>query len=642
MSLFPLNKQATLRHMGRSAQLAGDAFIAAASFIAAHLLRFDGWPPVADSHRMFLLLPYIVSGRLAMNWMSGVYRRIWRYVNVLDAVLLVRAAASLSAVLLLLRAVFAWHPIRLVYLTVPIGTILIDFVLVTGGMIGLRVLRRMQFETEVRASSPAAHSSRRVLLVGAGNAGIMAVKEITSRPDLGLNPVGFVDDDSSKWSTILFNVPVLGATNDLPRLVAKLDVDLVIITMASAPRQTITRIVNLCEAVSVPVQIIPGLYEILSSQVSVSRMRAVEIEDLLGRNPINVAEWRRDTEHIYCGKTILVTGAGGSIGSELCRQLTVLKPSSLILLDKDEFGVFEIERELRPQCSANAVQLIPVICDIRQESQLWQIFLRYSPDVVFHAAAHKHVPLMEANPSEAVRNNVGGAISLLNCCERCAPERVVFVSTDKAVNPTNVMGATKRVTELLLQARARSGRTPVRYAGVRFGNVLGSRGSVVPVFREQIRAGGPVTVTHPDMVRYFMTIPEAAQLIIEAGSIGTNGQLFLLDMGEPVRVLDMARDMIRLSGFEPGKDIPILFTGLRPGEKLREELLIEAEGVEMTKYERIFVAPALDVNIEQFQESVTQLMELARLSQDQDVVRNLAGMNLGYHPAPSAQAANVS
>jgi FlaA1/EpsC-like NDP-sugar epimerase len=368
----------------------------------------------------------------------------------------------------------------------------------------------------------------------------------------------------------------------------------------------------------------------LVDHVTVSDVRSVEIEDLLGRDTIDLKSWFAATEDIYGNKRILVTGAGGSIGRELCRQLITLNPASILLLDKDENAVFEAEMELREVAAGRSIELQPIIGDLRTERRLEKIFEKFAPHVVFHAAAHKHVPLMEQNPSEAVLNNIVGTATLLEMCARHHTLKCVMVSTDKAVNPTSVMGATKRVSELMFQAQAARDSGGCQYSCVRFGNVLGSRGSVVPHFREQIKRGGPVTVTHPDMVRYFMTIPEAAQLIIQAGALGTKGEIFLLDMGEPVRVVDLARDMIQLSGLRLGEDIEIKFTGLRPGEKMKEELLIAEEGASSTQYEKIFVAPPLRYDFAQLGFWVRRLGNAANEGDDAAVYEIFADMNIGF------------
>jgi FlaA1/EpsC-like NDP-sugar epimerase len=626
--------------LSRRVQMAIDGMIAALSFFLAHVLRFDGLPPGEDGHRMVFLLPYLIAARLFVNYYTGIYKRIWRYVSISDGSQLAQTVGIVSAILLSLRLLY--EEVNSL-LTVPIGTIVIDFVLTTCGMLGVRLLWRVLCENASRARARRATLHQRALLVGAGDSGVMAAREIARRPDLGLRVCGFVDDEPGKRNSIIQGVRVLGGTGDLPRLTEMLQIDQIIITIANAKRKTLQRVLELGEAAGVPVRIIPGLYEIIGNHVTISNVRPVEIEDLLGRDTIDVEAWLEASQRSYVGRRVLVTGAGGSIGRELCRQLSILKPASIILLDKDENSVFEAERELRATLQNNgnrSTEVVPVICDLRIMQRLRRVFARHLPQVVFHAAAHKHVPLMEHNAAEAVLNNIVGAQRLLDVCAEFNVQRCVLVSTDKAVNPTNIMGATKRVAELLFQKQAlwlNGGRC---YSGVRFGNVLGSRGSVVPIFREQIKNGGPITVTHPEVERYFMTIPEAAQLIIQAGALGRQGEIFVLDMGEPVKMLDLAKDMIRLSGLTLGEDIDIEFTGLRPGEKLKEELLIAEEGTQTTMHEKIFVAPPLQYDFQRLDNWVSQLVQAAELGEDEELYRIFSAMGIGFRPQQRKLASN--
>lgn len=617
--------------LSRRVQMAIDATITIFSFVAAHILRFDGWPPGIEDDRMFLVLPYLVIARLFANYMLGLYLRVWRYVSIPDGIHLAGSVGVVSAILLTLRLSFEGvNP----FLLVPIGIIIIDFLLTTSVMLCARLFWRVTCENAARAKTTSQGRRLRTLLIGAGDAGIMTAREITRRRDLGMSVCGFLDDDPSKHKSVIQGVSVLGGTADLPLIVRTNRVDQVIITMANAHRKTIRRLVDLCETADVPVKIIPGLYEILGNQVTISNVRPVEIEDLLGRDTIDVDSWLEASQSSYQGRRVLITGAGGSIGRELCRQLATLDPASIVLLDKDENAVFEAERDLRAAFSDKNIQIVPVICDLRQAARLRNVFSRHLPQVVFHAAAHKHVPLLESNASEAVLNNITGTLRLLECAAEFNVNRCVMVSTDKAVNPTNIMGATKRVAELMFQAEAirlnvNSSRNR-HYSCVRFGNVLGSRGSVVPIFREQIRQGGPVTVTHPDVERYFMTIPEAAQLIIQAGAMGQRGEIFLLDMGEPVKVVDLAKDMIRLSGLTIGEDVDIEFTGLRPGEKLKEELLIADEGAKTTRYEKIFVAPPLQYDFVRLPDWVARLTRAAEAGDDLTIHDLFSAMKIGF------------
>src|SRR5262245_6513250 len=619
--------------LNRQVQMAIDSAIAILSFLLAHFLRFDGWPPGIDADRMLLALPVITPARLTVNYRSGIYSRVWRYVSIPDAAQLSYSIGLISAIMTALRLAFPGiYPM----LTVPISVIVTDFILTTSMTLGARLLWRVTCEKAARAQTRANGAQLRALLVGAGEVGIMAAREIGRRRDLGLQVCGFVDDDPNKRGAVIQGVQVIGDTSEIPSIARAHRIDQVIITMANARRKTVRRILDLCEAAAVPVKIVPALYEILGDHVTVSDLRPVEIEDLLGRNAINVEAWLEASQRSYRGKRVLITGAGGSIGRELCRQIATLEPASIILLDKDENSVFEAELELRRAGGARNVEIVPVICDLRIDARLRGVFSRRLPQVVFHAAAHKHVPLLESNASEAVLNNIGGTIRLLECVRPFKIERCVMVSTDKAVHPTHIMCQTKRVSELLFQEQAT--KLSGHYSCVRFGNVLNSRGSVVPIFREQIKQGRPVTVTHPDVERYFMTIPEAAQLIIQAGALGQRGEIFLLDMGEPVKVIDLAKDMIRLSGLTLGEDIDIQFTGLRPGEKLKEELLIAEEGARTTRFEKIFVAPPLQYDFSRLDRWVVDLTAAAEAGDDAAIYKIFSEMGIGFSPALSKNA----
>jgi FlaA1/EpsC-like NDP-sugar epimerase len=621
--------------LSRRVQIVIDALICVTSFVIAHLLRFDGWPPGMDKDRLLLLLPYLLVARIGVNYLMGLYRRVWRYISIEDGIHLAGSIGIVSFVMLAIRLILA-NQIRI--LTVPISIVIMDFMLTVVGMLVARLSWRITVENASRVRHSADGRRLRTLLIGAGDAGIVALREIVRREDLGLKVIGFLDDNPSKLKTVIQSVPVLGATAQLEQVVKTHRVDQIIITIANAQRRAIRRIIELCDRTGLPVKIIPALFEILGNRVTVSNVRGVEIEDLLGRDSINIDEWLEGNRTVYRGKRILVTGAGGSIGRELCRQLMILEPESILILDKDENAVFEAERDLRSQGASEpplTPKIIPLISDLRFEAQLQRVFERYRPQIVFHAAAHKHVPLMESNAAEAVLNNIIGTGRLLEAAAGAGVERCVMVSTDKAVNPTNIMGATKRVAELMFQARAweaeRAGLT-TSYSCVRFGNVLGSRGSVIPIFREQIRQGGPLTVTDPDVERYFMTIPEAAQLIIQAGAMGRKGEIYLLDMGEPVRLVDLARDMIRLSGLIPDEDIEIRFTGLRPGEKLREELLIAEEGAQTTCFEKIFIAPPLEYDFQQLASQIAELDRAATAGREDLIYDIFSRMGIGFRP----------
>lgn len=457
----------------------------------------------------------------------------------------------------------------------------------------------------------------RVLIAGAGVAGTMVAREIQEHHALGLSLAGFVDDDPDKLGKHILNKPVLGTLEEIPVLTRKLTLDRVLICVPSAPGKVIRRIVQKCEEAEVEFKIVPGIFEILSDKVKVSRMREVQVEDLLRRKPI-ISDLKAIKEYIV-GEVVLVTGAAGSIGSELSRQISDLNPRTLVVLDNEETNLFELELELA-QRHPNS-KLETVLSDIRDTEKIKRVFEDFRPNVVFHAAAYKHVPMMERFPEEAVITNVLGTKNVAEVSKECGVKRFVFISSDKAVNPTSVMGASKRIAEMIVGNLSEKRAT--RFVIVRFGNVLGSRGSVVPIFRKQILRGGPITVTHPDMIRYFMTVPEAAQLVIQAGSMGSGNEIFVLDMGEPVKIVDLAKDLIKLSGLNPETDIDIEFVGIRPGEKLHEELFTERESLDATKNERIFLAKAEEVDKKLLETQLSNLFQSAGSLDREGVLRTL-------------------
>jgi len=467
------------------------------------------------------------------------------------------------------------------------------------------VLRRLHGEAQERRARAAGIERHRVLLIGAGEAGVLVAREIANRPDLGLHVVGFLDDDRRKVGTSIGGVTVLGTTRQLGAVAERKRARRALITIANASGPEIRRIVALCRDAELETKIIPGIYEIVGDKVNLSRIREVAIEDLLGREPVQL-----DEEVVGLSirsRVVMVTGAGGSIGSELCRQVCRFGPERLVLVERFENALFEIHRELT--ASFPQVMIEPRIADVCDAHRMDHVFAACRPEVVFHAAAHKHVPMMEWNPGEAIKNNVGGTRIVGDLADKYEVQRFVLVSTDKAVNPTSVMGASKRVAEIYLQALSQ--RSSTRFVTVRFGNVLGSAGSVIPIFRDQIAKGGPVTVTHPEMRRYFMTIPEACQLVMQAGAMGAGGEIFILDMGEPVKIVDLARDLIVLSGLRPDQDIEIRFSGVRPGEKLFEELSTDAENADRTRHPKVFTGRIKPHEWEVVVRGVEALLELA-------------------------------
>jgi FlaA1/EpsC-like NDP-sugar epimerase len=518
--------------------------------------------------------------KLLIFYWFGLYRQFWRYASVDELVLvgLATAVGEIVTAALLFAVVLPLSGSGTFPRSIPFIDGLLTLLVVGGPRFAVRLAEQKR-ERDRRHGRW--EPEKPVLVMGAGSAGAMIVKEMRANPQLGLEPIGFLDDDANKHGVRIFGVPVLGSRDDIPDLVEKYGAAEVIIAMPTAPGSAIREILAICSEAKIQARTIPGLYDILSGQVSVSQLRNVDIEDLLRRDPVQT-DVTAVSEMLH-GCRVMVTGAGGSIGSELCRQIARCKPEALILVGHGENSIFSITNELRWHWPQLAVE--QVIADVRDLDRLRQVFEAFQPDTVFHAAAHKHVPLMETNVADAVTNNVKGTVNLLQLAESRRVGRFVFISTDKAVNPSSVMGATKRVAELLVQASA--ARSGLPYVAVRFGNVLGSSGSVVPLFREQIARGGPITITHPDVRRYFMTIPEAVQLVLQAATLGQGGEVFVLDMGAPIRIEDLAKDLIELSGLELGRDVDIVYTGLRPGEKLFEELSAAGEQYVPTRHEKI-------------------------------------------------------
>lgn len=604
-------------YLSRGVQYALDLTALVVAFALAYLLRFDFEVPQEYLLPALVQLPLVVALQFVVIISLGIYNFVWRYVGMTEVRTFLRAAVYSSLPLVLLRLSV---PDSLALLRIPRSIILTDIVLAYGGLLALRLLRRGLFERQERTRWEDGSENRRrkpVLLVGAGRAGLMAVREIRGHGNAELELIGFVDDAAEKQGSLIGGLKVLGTTHEISHLTAKYKVEQVVITMADVPASTIRRIVTSCDRAGVPVRIIPSYYEILDGRVSIGRFREVQIEDLLGREPVRLDEARIGT--LLTGKSVLLSGAGGSIGSEMALQIARFDPQRLILLERAEGALFEIDREVRelwPQLEVHAV-----VADAGDADRVRAIMERTRPQAVFHAAAHKHVPLMESQASEAIKNNAFSTQVLAKAAAEVSAEVFVLVSTDKAVRPASIMGASKRLAELIVQDLDHE-YPETRFLAVRFGNVLGSSGSVVPVFRRQIERGGPVTVTHPDATRYFMTPSEAAQLVLEAGAIGDGGAILILDMGEPVRISDLARDMIRLSGFKPDTDIPIVFTGLRPGEKLNEELELSGEIIDRTTHPKVFIGKLEAYPRAQLQQALASLRELIRQGDD-DGIRGL-------------------
>ncbi|NLU50741.1 MAG: polysaccharide biosynthesis protein [Syntrophomonadaceae bacterium] len=573
--------------------LVTDAVLINLAVYGALLLRFEGHIEPGYLANYFSLIPLVTVVTLLFLFATRLYHRIWEYASIGEMLAVVQATTCSMAAIVLVIYFFGLPKLpRSVYI---LSWMLMN-IFIGASRIWWRVFRDYWLKETMR-------DARRVLIVGAGDAGALLSREIRNNPQLKLRPVGFIDDDRKKQRRMLHGIPVLGARQNIPRAVADFQVDEIIIAMPSVSGRETREIIDICKKTPARVRILPPADQYINGGSLLARLREVEMEDLLRREPVEI-----DLDAIagyLSGKTVLVTGAGGSIGSELCRQAARFAPDRLVLVDNSENNLFEIDIELRAEYPD--ITISAELADVRDKEKVERLFQKYRPAVVFHAAAYKHVPMMELHPAEALRNNVLGTKNVAEAADRYGAGTFILISTDKAVNPTSVMGATKRIAEMVIQSIARDSST--RFAAVRFGNVLGSRGSVVPLFKKQIANGGPVTVTHPDMRRYFMTIPEAVQLVIQAGAMTKGGEIFVLDMGEPVKIVDLAEDLIRLSGLRPGEDIEITFTGIRPGEKLYEELMTPEEGMDATTHERIWIAHADGLDTEKVENVLLTRLE---------------------------------
>jgi FlaA1/EpsC-like NDP-sugar epimerase len=592
-------------------QLAVDAVLIAAAWYFAFQLRFDFQVPPFYETMLRETIVFVVAIKLAVFVAFGFYQRWWRYVSTRD---MWRALAAVAvASVLAIASVYFFYPVE--RLRLPRGVALVDPLLLLAFVAGSRLLARTVIE---RPKGGIVARGRKVLIVGAGDAGRLIVQELQRSKLVSSTPIGLVDDDPRKRGMRLLGVRVLGTTDDLSHILRDNRPDEVLIAVPSAPGEFRRRIVEMASAERVPVKTLPGLHELIAGDLDLAtQIRPVQVEDVLGREPVEID--LPSVASYLAGKTVLVTGAGGSIGSELCRQIARVKPARLVLVDSAETPLFEIERELVEEREFPAS--VPVLADCGNRAKLRQVFERYRPEVVFHAAAYKHVPLMEANPVESVRNNVLASRCVADVAVEFGAERFVLVSTDKAVNPKTVMGQSKALCEWVVETYGHRDDVPTRFVAVRFGNVLGSSGSVVPIFRRQLERGGPLTVTHPEMTRYFMTIPEASSLVVQAGAIGGRGEVYVLDMGEPVRIIDLAENMIRLSG---RNDVRIEFVGARPGEKLHEQLWNDGETVHPTPYPKISRATRAPVDATWLEDELNALDRLVAEGDTLELVSRLA------------------
>ncbi len=559
-------------------------------------------------------LPYYILASLVIFFLARMYSTMWSVAGVREALHVV-AACGLAPLVQIAG-------MGLLQLSVPRSFFLVSFAALCAEELGIRLSYRVVISLFGNHSKKAA---KRIMIVGAGTSGSVILKEMTTSSLVNGCVVCFVDDDKNKAGKFLNGVPVAGNRNDIPRLAEEYKIDEIYIAIPSASAKERKAIIEICRETGCQVKILPGIYQLINGEVSIAKLRNVEIEDLLGRDPIRVN--LDEIMGYVSGKVVLVTGGGGSIGSELCRQVASHNPKQLIIFDIYENNAYDIQLELKEKYPD--LDLVVLIGSVRNTHRIETVFEKYRPDIVYHAAAHKHVPLMEDSPNEAIKNNVFGTYKTAKAADKYGTSRFVLISTDKAVNPTNIMGASKRMCEMVVQMM--NARSKTDFVAVRFGNVLGSNGSVIPLFKKQIEQGGPVTVTHPDIIRYFMTIPEAVSLVLQAGAYARGGEIFVLDMGEPMKILDLAKNLIRLSGYTPDVDIPIVFTGLRPGEKLYEELLMNEEGMQDTPNKLIHIGKPIEFDMERFEGQLEELYVTA--NEDGDGIREDVMRIVGtYHP----------
>ena len=553
------------------------------------------WPIYFGDDFLKSVLPYSIC-LVGLFYLFKLYKSLWQYASISE-LLNVLKACVIGGLMLFLVINPILH-INFDVILMPFYILLLVF-FIGGIRFAYRVVRRdRRFTLQLQSKS----KWKNVLIVGGGDAGSTVIRELQINEDVKLRPVGVIDDDKSKQGRTLHGVDVVGTRHDIVRVVEEKNVDEILVSIPSMNGKEMKQILDICQKTPCKLKTMPGLYQLINGEVDIRKIRDVEIEDLLGRDPVETN--LEEISNFIHGKVVLVTGGGGSIGSELCRQIASFNPKTLIIVDIYENSAYDIQNELKAMYG-KGLDLKVIIASVRDFSRIRQIFNQYHPQIVYHAAAHKHVPLMEASPQEAIKNNVFGTLNVAKCAHEFKVSRFVLISTDKAVNPTNIMGASKRLAEMIIQSLNEHSRC--EYVAVRFGNVLGSNGSVIPLFKRQIENGGPITVTHPDIIRYFMTIPEAVELVLQAGAMARGGEVFVLDMGEPVKIVDLAKGLIRLSGLELGKDIDIKYTGLRPGEKMFEELLLSEEGLLKTANKKIFIGRPPVESFETLQHHLDQL-----------------------------------
>ena len=587
-----------------------DIFLITLSGFLALYIRYDFRFSNMDMQYVdyeILYLPVSIIVTLVLFVLFKLYRSVWRFASSAE-LLNVIGACTASMILQIIG-------MSLLHLRMPVSYYLMKYVILIAGVGTVRFAYRILRIFQERRLFGEKDARKNTMIIGGGEAGAMIIKEFQNSSYLNQKICCVIDDNPAKQGKYLRGIKIMGGRGDIFRLVRELKIEEIIVAMPSAPRSEVKEILNICKETECELRVLPGLYQMIKGEVSISQLRKVEIEDLLGRDPIRVQ--LDEIMGYVAGKVILVTGGGGSIGSELCRQLAAHEPKKLIIFDIYENNAYDIQQELKNKYPD--LDLVVLIGSVRNTHRINSVFEKYRPDIVYHAAAHKHVPLMEDSPNEAIKNNVFGTYKTAMAADRYGARRFVLISTDKAVNPTNIMGASKRICEMVVQMMNRHSAT--EFVAVRFGNVLGSNGSVIPLFKKQIEKGGPVTVTHPDIIRYFMTIPEAVSLVLQAGALAKGGEIFVLDMGEPVRILDLAENLIRLSGYKPYEEIDIEFTGLRPGEKLYEELLMSEEGLQETPNKLIHIGKPIEFDEEKFRSQLEILKKTA--DKDSDSIRQL-------------------
>ena len=582
-----------------------DILIIVNSYILAFIIRFNFDFIMDKRNELILFLPVIVIIYLIMLSIFKMYKSIWTIVGI-DEVAFGLIACLIATGIILITSTIISSIYYIDYITVLLAGLFI-MIFTIGIRVSFRIYRRMISHGRVLLNSSNISNLEKILIIGAGSCGQLIIEEIRKQNPIKQKVIGVIDDNPSKIGTYLRGIKILGNRNKIIEISEEKNVDLILIAMPSVDGKTKKEIIEICQSTRAKVKIIPGMYELIGGKVSLNRMRDIDLRDLLGREEV-ILDKKGIKDYIE-NKVVMVTGGGGSIGSELCRQIAKFSPKLLLILDIYENNAYELENEIISNFKNLKEKVL--IASVREEKRLENIFNKYKPQVIFHAAAHKHVPLMERNPEEAIKNNVIGTLNVAECAHKYGAERFVLISTDKAVNPTNVMGASKRMCEMIIQAIDKNSNT--EFVAVRFGNVLGSNGSVIPLFKKQIAKGGPVTLTHKKITRYFMLIPEAAQLVLQAGAYAKGGEIFVLDMGNPVLIYDLAKDLIKLSGFEPEVDIKIEITGLRPGEKLYEELLMDEEGLRKTSHEKIFIAKPGEYDFEMLKLGVNALKKIADL-----------------------------